>query len=165
MNKKAFTLIELLVVVLIIGILAAIALPQYERAVEKARASEAFVMLKALKQAQDAYILANGTETNPTMDELDIEISGEDISIWSGSHWKKPSPYFAFTVIPGGPHSARLDNEGNVLYYLAYYRNVDVPGYYCVVSTEGYDYACKSLGGVDAGDTCGVSNPCYHIVL
>ena len=71
--KKGFTLIELLVVVLIIGILAAIAVPQYQKAVEKSRASEAFTMLKAVDQAVDAYYLANGSW--PTyFDDLDISI-------------------------------------------------------------------------------------------
>ncbi len=58
--KKAFTLIELLVVVLIIGILAAIALPQYQKAVHKARFAENLIRAKALKDAIDLYVLENG---------------------------------------------------------------------------------------------------------
>lgn len=60
MQKKGFTLIELLVVVLIIGILSAIALPQYQRSVERARAAEAWVGASALIPAIEEYCLANG---------------------------------------------------------------------------------------------------------
>lgn len=62
--KKAFTLIELLVVVLIIGILAAIALPQYEKAVHKSRFAEALVRIKSLRDAVELYILENGYPTS-----------------------------------------------------------------------------------------------------
>ena len=60
MNKKAFTLIELLVVVLIIGILAAIALPQYEIAVEKSRLTEAFTIASSVQKSIDVWLLENG---------------------------------------------------------------------------------------------------------
>jgi len=72
-NKKAFTLIELLVVVLIIAILAAIALPQYQFAVEKSRTAQAFINLKALSDAVDRFFLTYN-KWPATFDELDITI-------------------------------------------------------------------------------------------
>ena len=71
-SKHAFTLIELLVVVLIIGILAAVALPQYELAIMKTRMSEGIIMLNALKKAEEAYYLANGIYT-VDIAKLDVE--------------------------------------------------------------------------------------------
>ena len=69
--KKGFTLIELLVVVLIIGILSAVALPQYTKAVWKSRAAQLQVMVKSLADAQKVFILANGTYAN-NFSSLDI---------------------------------------------------------------------------------------------
>lgn len=78
--KKAFTLIELLVVVLIIGILSAIALPQYTAAVEKSRASEA---LLNLKHAQDIFSI-DRYETGGNVAQMSLP---KDILELSGGSW------------------------------------------------------------------------------
>jgi len=70
--KKAFTLIEVLVVVLIIGILAAVALPQYQFAVDKSRVIPYMQQVQDLLKAQQVYFLANG-EYAANITDLDID--------------------------------------------------------------------------------------------
>ena len=72
-KNAGFTLIELLVVVLIIGILSAIALPQYEKAVAKARASEAVTLFKNVAVAENLYYLSNGNYTR-SLEGLDLTL-------------------------------------------------------------------------------------------
>ena len=73
--QKAFTLIELLVVVLIIGILAAIALPQYQKAVIKSRVATILPVLKTIKNAEEVYYIENAKYT-VDINNLGVQLPG-----------------------------------------------------------------------------------------
>lgn len=71
--RKSFTLLELLTVIIIIAILAAIAVPQFFKATERARASEGVHLLGIIRSAQLRYYAEHGVFTN-SLDDLDVEI-------------------------------------------------------------------------------------------
>ena len=86
--RGAFTLIELLVVVLIIGILAAIALPQYEKAVWKSRYAEIAMNVKTIQNCLDIYQLENGLP-NSVITFQNLGCSAE----LSGGSWQSDQVY------------------------------------------------------------------------
>ena len=149
-TKRAFTLIELLVVVLIIGILAAVAIPQYEKAVEKARAAEAMVLLKAIADANQRYYLANG-EYTWSLANLDVEIPGKDVTA-AGMDRKKTN-YFEY----GARRSSKTDTSNVIAianrlprstkYYLMIFS--DAEGIYCYDYDKTTRKNCKALGATN----------------
>ena len=90
-SGKGFTLIELLVVVLIIGILATIALPQYKKVIWRSRAKSMLSTLRSIKTSIDAYYLVNDKYPSK-LNELDITLDG----------YTKGCNYFGPLFVSGG---------------------------------------------------------------
>ncbi len=163
-KKSGFTLIELLVVVLIIGILAAVALPQYETAVEKARTAEALPILKTMATAMEVYALADPTMSSFSSSAdrwslLDVSLPLSDSKHSNAAAFGlKESKHFIYSL--ESPHYVRA-YRGSVIG--SSWKNndydlfIDLDGKQWSFSEKGYILCgattakgakvCKALGG------------------
>jgi type IV pilus assembly protein PilE len=147
---KGFTLIELLVVVLIIGILAAIVLPQYQAAVDKSRATEALMVGKTLTSALKRWELINGPISDgnlPNFKDLDIEIP--NATYYSPTNLKVQ--YWDYDV-RGNGYTCIRSRAGNIPQSVNYeicisHKTTNKSLCLADINSARADKICKMLGG------------------
>ncbi len=156
-NKQAFTLIELLVVVLIIGILAAVALPQYQKAVLKSRLSSTMLNVKTIANAAELYYLEHGEYASDDNKVLDV---GELSGCTNGATGQIVCGNVVYDYNAGLNSSAGQVHEehvnakirdkagNNIIWYGQYLKQSSYPEQrWCQAFVTTAHLVCKSLGG------------------
>ena len=147
MKNHAFTLIELLVVVLIIGILSAIALPQYQKAVTRAQMTQVQVLARHIAEAEVAYCLANGGLTDDFR-QLDAGLPDSFTVDTSGKNATDNKTSFSIWVSENA--GAVIGEYKDILYLQSFSVPCRVTSRQCRANendTKGQEI-CKSMGGV-----------------
>ncbi len=148
-GRMGFTLIELLVVVLIIGILAAVAFPQYQKAVVKSRFADALPNLHAVAQASQACYLEKGRWCEFAELSLNLGVSPTIYPhIAINSKYVSDTKYFQYAPML---HSINTGEE-TYSWAIAQYKTEDV----CLCYTQ--------TGNIVVGDSnsCGTKEPSYN---
>ncbi len=142
--EKGFTLIELLVVVLIIGILSAIALPHYQKAVMRARLTQNILRVTDIAKANQVYMMANGEPAKDIRD-LDIDVTVGATKFRKGD-WTQYADNISAYYKDGsncGPDMSAYAACSNLDFFI-YYRK---EGIYCRGKDELQESICRSLAG------------------
>ncbi|MBO7238848.1 MAG: prepilin-type N-terminal cleavage/methylation domain-containing protein [Elusimicrobiaceae bacterium] len=158
-RKQAFTLIELLVVVLIIGILAAIALPQYQVAVMKSRLATLMPLVRAVKDAQEVYYLANNKYAT-SFEELDLSIPGgqEQVDETDNFVYRDVTNNIRVRIETRKTEGILRSSSGEAIlkYQIYYAHDAQYPNYQVCWGGKAFNgaiQACKSYGGSVRYDT------------
>ena len=153
-NNVGFTLIELLVVVLIIGILAAIALPQYTKAVERSRMAEAVQVLGDLATAQSIFYMQHNrfanslTEVN-TNGDVTMASNLTQANKWTFVDTNMASGTQAMTrdggMYSGGQLSLTVNADGSITKTCTAPTSGDNAAQFCgMAATAGYGTSTSS---------------------
>ncbi len=158
-NKKGFSLIELLVVVIIIGIIAAWALPAYFRSVERSRVAEVFTYTKSLIDAEERYF-GNKGYYNPNFKLLDISLR------FNNESYQTPddkcvsdncfnTPDYSYELVDTDIIVRRERSNKDVCQYYFIAGMLNPRLLYCIASTKDAENICEDLRGTYIEDRNG----------
>ena len=145
--QQGYSLIEVLVVVLIVGILTAVALPQYQAAVLKSRTAELLELVNGIKQAQEIYYTTYNRYSF-TLENLDYAVDAQKQNETGSPIWYNLGSNRRIGLYSSGIVTAGVTGQ---ISFTRYYGNTTYDReniMLCDAVTKVADKVCKSLGGV-----------------